>query len=70
MEPLTHRLSPDDSIDGVFACYRDGGPRPLLVFNGDHLTGILYPEYVLASTTTEQRPPIDTTPLNRQTAEP
>ncbi|MGJ9372078.1 CBS domain-containing protein [Nesterenkonia sp. CF4.4] len=57
MEPLTSRLRPDDSIEGVLALYRDGGPRPLLVFNGDHPIGVLYPEYVLASTRASERPP-------------
>lgn len=63
MEPLTNHLRPDDSIEGVLALYRDGGPRPLLVFNGDHPIGVLYPEYVLASTPASGRlPPGGPTP--------
>lgn len=49
MEALTCRLGPEDSIECVLAQYRDGGPRPLLVFSGDNPIGTLYPEDVLAS---------------------
>ncbi|MBE1515165.1 CBS domain-containing protein [Nesterenkonia halotolerans] len=60
MEPLTSWLHPDDSVQRALACYRDDGPRPLLVFNGDHPTGMLYPEYVLASTPASDRTPTST----------
>lgn len=57
LEPMTTRLRPDDALEGVLAQYRDGGTRPLLVFNGSHPVGVLYPEYVLASTPASERPP-------------
>lgn len=63
MEPLTSQLRPDDSLEGVLALYRDGGPRPLLVFNGDHPIGVLYPEYVLASTPASDRPARASNPM-------
>lgn len=57
MAPLTCRLRAEDSLEEALAHYSGYGPRPLLVFDGDDLIGVLYPEYVLAATPASDRPP-------------
>lgn len=57
LETITAELRPDNSLEEVLAEYRARGTRALLVFNGADPISVLYPEYVLASTPSSDRPP-------------
>ncbi|WP_218221891.1 hypothetical protein [Nesterenkonia sp. Act20] len=48
---------------GVLAQYRDGSPRPPLIFNAAHPVGVPCPESVLSSTRASERPPPRASPL-------
>lgn len=46
MQFCEERIRLDHSVEGVIQQYREGGTRPLLVFNGDTAVGLLHPSAV------------------------
>ncbi|MFD1346727.1 CBS domain-containing protein [Nesterenkonia halotolerans] len=58
VDPWTLTLRPEDPLEEVWFHDRRRGPRPLPVFDDHHIVGLLYPESVLVSTPTSDRPSV------------